>query len=93
MEYYLYSVWFEDKKLDKDDQDKQWVACFLINSENSLSAKSWGDIISEKYLENNRDNNFLSSDIEELNSSNTENVSMLPKIEYGFYPSQEYIGW
>lgn len=90
MQKLVYVAWFRDESLEKDDQDYEWPACFVINSENSKDAVKWGDILSKKYS-NKWNQKFIKSYIDE--DAKESEFEKLPIVEYGEYATDEFIGW
>jgi len=87
MNLYEYSVWFRDHNSLPTDQDYEWVACFNLEASSSQEARSWGDEISKSYSIRNPKNEFLKSIV-----IPTGDIQ-LPKVKFGFMPSDRYIGW
>lgn len=87
MNLYEYSVWFKDKNSLPDDQDYEWVACFIVKALSVEQAKLWGDELSKSYVVRNSNNMFINSSVK-LSANNN-----LPVIKFGNMASDEYIGW
>ena len=79
---YLYTVWFRDLNVDKDDPDHEWPACFIIRGKSSLTCKKWCDLLSKKY-----------SEIIKNEESDLYGINTLPIIDEFDDNSYEKIGW
>ena len=84
---YLYSAWFRDEALPSDDQDHEWVACFLIDASSPEEAQRAGDQLARDRAVRAREP-FLSSSVALPDGSEA-----LPTVRAGDLASDEYIGW
>lgn len=94
MAEFLYSAWFVDETALPDDQDREWVACILIDVDCADAAKSWGDSLAQDRATHNPNERFLRSSIEDKKSlSEAMDLSNVPRIDAGLPVSNEEIGW
>lgn len=94
MAEFLYSAWFVDDAALPDDQDREWVACILIDADCADAAKSWGDSLAQDRANPNSSERFLWSSIEDKTSlPEATDLLNLPRIEAGLPVSNEEIGW
>ena len=89
---WLYCAWFQNSLLDPNDQDYQWPACILVESEDAIKALSWGDHLVRRYSIVNPNELFIKSNIEPADL-NVINDDYLPKIIYGQEATDKEIGW
>jgi len=87
---YIYSVWFRDVTRPDDDQDYEWVACFLVEAVSAKAAKAWADHLSHRRERD--DAVFLRSSLEEQRSSHLD-TSGLPLVTDGVDSDDAHIGW
>lgn len=87
----VYTAWFRNLKLDPDDQDYEWPACFVIDAPDEHAAQAWGDYLSRSYAVR-RGEAFLRSGIEAYNHSDDSTTS-LPVVLLGDESTDEEIGW
>ena len=88
-----YSVWLIDNTLPSDHQDREWVACFVINAENKEAGQYWGDHLARSYCSRNTHNNFLNSSIEPIKEWKRFDLQSMPVVDHGEEASDEFIGW
>ncbi len=88
---FVYSVWFRNPHTTPDDQDYEWVACFVIKAADSQAALAWGDRLAQRYARRVGDD-FLRSDVED-SALAVENVDTLPMVEDGEDATDAIIGW
>jgi hypothetical protein len=94
MAEFLYSAWFVDETALPDDQDREWVACILIDADCADTAKSWGDSLAQVRATHNSSERFLWSSIEDKTSlPEATDLLNVPRIEAGLPVSNEKIGW
>lgn len=94
MSEFLYSAWFVDETALPNDQDREWVACILINADCADDARSWGDSLAHDRATKRLSERLLRSSIEDRTSlPKTMDLSNLPRIEAGQLASDEEIGW
>jgi hypothetical protein len=94
MAEFLYSAWFIDDAALPDDQDREWVACILIDADCADAAKSWGDSLAQDRATHNPSERFLWSSIEDMMPlPEATDLSSVPHIEAGQLASSEEIGW
>ena len=94
MAEFVYSAWFLDETARPGDQDREWLACILIDATNAEAAQEWGDTLARDRANRNLGDRFLWSSIEEKTSIiKASNLSDLPRIGEGQHVSDEEIGW
>lgn len=95
MNRYLYSAWFKDSDLLSNDQDHEWVACFVVKAASSETAKLWGDHLSQGMCRRNLNQEFLWSEVREPTDRNYANIDCetLPVVDYGVVANDRQIGW
>jgi hypothetical protein len=91
MPQFLYSVWFLDKNAEIDDQDREWIACLIIDADSLERAKQWGDHLATNFAHRHANNEFTSSGIE--TASEKVLSQGLPFIAFGEEASDSKIGW
>jgi hypothetical protein len=84
---YLYSAWFRDDTLPTDDQDHEWVACFLVEASSPEDAQRAGDQLARARAVRAREP-FLSSSVALPDGS--EN---LPVVRARDLSADRDIGW
>ena len=85
---YLYSVWFEDPKLPPDDQDREWVACFVVEASTEREAQAFGDSLA-KARSDRAGEPLVSSAVVPAG----DNTRGLPLVVVGSQVSDEQLGW
>ena len=85
----LYTVWFRDPDALPEDEDYEWPACFILTAPTLDKALEWGNYLAIGFAKKSK-NLFLKSGIEKANETKTKD---LPIIKYGYYASDEEIGW
>ena len=88
MAEFLYTVWFENPRMEIGDQDREWPACMIIIGESAEDAHRWGDHLSRSYALR-REEKFLSSGVESVRGEEPS----LPRVRVGVEESDEVIGW
>jgi len=89
---FVYSVWFRNPNTTPDDQDYEWVACFVIDAADSQAALAWGDHIAQRYAARVRDV-LLSSEVTDISLAEGSDLDQLPMVADGEDVSDEIIGW
>lgn len=89
---FLYSVWFRNEQAPVDDEDREWVACFLIDAATDVDARSWGDHLAKAYSSRKVSEVFLSSEVETASTPDGD-LSTLPIVPVGHEASDQEIGW
>ena len=90
---YLYTVWFRDNSVPKDDQDYEWPACIIINAKTESNALIWGNHLAKKYSKETSSLDMLWSKVESVFEYSECDLSTTPIIEYGYEASNSEIGW
>ena len=85
---YHYVAWFRDHTLQPDDQDYEWVVCFVVAAIDGHAALSWGDRLSASYSRRHEGCEFLRSYLD----SDRWEVSV-PRVVAGKDATDEFIGW
>ena len=85
---YRYVAWFRDHTLDPDEQDAEWVACFIIAAQDAAEALGWGDHLASDYGRR-MSHEFLRS---YLDPDRWED-GQVPRIRSGEDATDELIGW
>ena len=94
MAEFLYSAWFVDEAALPDDQDREWVACILINADCAEAARSWGDTLAQDRAAHSPSDRFLRSSIEDKAClDEATDWSSVPRVEAGRLISDEKMGW
>src|SRR3546814_9816630 len=84
MSEFLYSAWFVDENALPNDQDREWVACILIDADCADAAKSWGDSLAQDRAAKSLSECFLWSSIEDKTSvPEPTDLLSLPRIKAG----------
>src|SRR3546814_20556456 len=84
MSEFLYSAWFVDENALPNDQDREWVACILIDADCADAAKSWGDSLAHDRAAKSLSECFLWSSIEDTTSvPEPTDLLSLPRIKAG----------
>lgn len=89
----LYYVWFRDTSVPPEDQDREWVACIVIDAGTRSDAVAWGDHLAGRYSTQSGCQEVLSSGLESIESYSEIEISQLPQVEYGYEATDEEIGW
>ncbi len=84
---YLYSVWFRDDALPPDDQDHEWVACFLIEADSPGAAQALGDELALARARRAQEQ-FLWSSV-----ALPTGAEELPLVKAGEAATDDHIGW
>ena len=95
MQRFIYAAWFRDDQLEPSDQDREWVACFVIESEAVADAHEWGDHLAKAMCARKIRVTFLRSDFRMSNDpmySDTD-LADIPTVRDGEIASDERIGW
>src|SRR3546814_5745544 len=92
MSEFLYSAWFVDENALPNDQDREWVACILIDADCADAAKSWGDSLAQDRAAKSLSECFLWSSIEDKTSvpeprseEHTSELQSLMRISYAVF--------
>lgn len=85
-------MWFRDSRLQPDDQDHQWPACFIIDALTAGDAASWGDQLSQDYVWRTGLQR-LSSSAESAETADVAGLNQLPIIPFGHYATDAELGW
>ena len=93
MSNFIYSVWFRDAEALPDDQDREWVACMIIEAATAEAAKEWGDTLARDRAERIPRDCFVSSSVEPESDLTNADMSLVPRIRSGQWPSDELLGW
>ena len=93
MENWLYTVWFKDTSLKRDEQDYEWCACIVIEANSAEDGKEWGDKLSKRYTATNDTNEFTKSEVIKFIREDYTDISDLPFMKYGQLASDDEIGW
>jgi hypothetical protein len=94
MAEFLYSAWFIDESALPDEQNREWVACILINADSAQEAQSWGDTLARDRAARNPEEPFLRSFVDdEVSLPEPAAQWSVPRIEAGRLASDEEIGW
>lgn len=91
-----YTVWFRNLLLDPndpEDQDYEWPACIIIEAQSCEQAIEWGNHLVRRYLRDNANEGFISSDVELYSKDSKIDDSQSPRIKYGYEASDDEIGW
>lgn len=86
---YQYVVWIRDHRLQPDDQDYEWPACFVVASDNEREALAWGDQLAWDYTRRHAEYEALRSYL----NSDPWPRGVLPKVVAGELVPDEVIGW
>lgn len=91
---WLYVSWFRDQSALPEDEDQEWVACFLVVARSAEEAKFWGDKLSKSKSARQPNDQFLWSEVQAPQESQyARSRDTLPVITYGEEPSDQFIGW
>ena len=94
MPEFLYSAWFVDEAALPDDQDREWVACILIDADCAETARSWGDSLAQDRATLSPSDCFVRSSIEDkAYLDEAADWSSVPRVEAGRPVSGEKMGW
>jgi hypothetical protein len=93
MPVFPYAVWFRDNTLQQSGHGFEWIACILIDAENSEDAKSWGDHLAKKFSERDPDNDYLRSFVEYPGAWNDLDNTYTPTVAFGYEATDDEIGW
>lgn len=87
---FIYTAWFRDPSLDKNDQDYEWCACFIIIATNEQKAIIWGNKLSELYSKRSSQV-FIKSEVGPKDQF--DGSHKLPIIRDGYIAKDSEIGW
>jgi len=90
MASYVFTAWFRNLEALPDDQDYEWPACFIIDSEDPESALVWGKHLAKNFSSRHSKEEFLSAGVE---VATTQDITQLPRVRVGDEVDDEYIGW
>jgi hypothetical protein len=90
MSGFVYRVWFRDHDASPDEQDYEWVACFVVDAASDEEARGWGDHLARDYSRRIGHEEFLHSDVEPADDVARE---QLPVIAAGYAATDGEIGW
>jgi hypothetical protein len=85
---HLYAAWFVNPRLPVDDQDREWVACIVIEADTPARAQAWGDVLAADRA-TRAGEPFLSSSVDIVEESARE----LPVVRDGERADDDHIGW
>lgn len=86
---YLYSAWFRDGLAHAEDEDFEWVACFVVQAKALSDAQRWGDHLSLSMSRRRGTETFLRSHVEPADRA----AAMLPVVVEGYEATDTEIGW
>ena len=89
---FLYTAWFRDLSMPQDEQDHEWPACFLVEAQVSLAARSRGDELVKRYVARQSNVAFLRATVEDARSAEGD-LSTLPILRIGEELSDRDVGW
>jgi hypothetical protein len=87
-----YVVWFRDLRLDPEDPDHEWPACFLVHAKDAAAAQRWGDVLSHQ-REVWSGEVFMWSRVESSEPGQDSASDALPEVWDGKEASADHIGW
>jgi len=90
---FVFAALLKDNDLQPEDQDFEFPACFIIEAENKSKALSWGNDVTVEHCLSNPSHELINTVVESPNNYPSHVLEKLPRIKYGFMPSEEYIGW
>lgn len=94
MSRFIYTAWFLDAEAGKDDPDREWVACIIIEAACENEAQRWGDTLARARADRTSSETLLRSSVEpEDDSIGSSDGSILPRIKAGETAADEVIGW
>jgi hypothetical protein len=92
MNRFVYTAWFRNTKVEPDDQDFEWPACFIIEAGSPDMALSWGDRLAKRFAERRATELYLRSTVEDESVAKGD-VSMLTVVQFGIDATDVQIGW
>jgi hypothetical protein len=95
MSKFVYTVWFRNNSLPKEDQDYEWPACLVIHVSLKAEAQEWGDFLAGRKCENDPEVEFVRSEVLLPGDQCFHNVKWdeIPSVVYGEEASDEKLGW
>jgi len=94
MAEFVYSAWFTDVNAHPDDQDREWVVCFVIDASSAKQAQDWGDTLSRDRVARLPKDRFARSTVElKRDVRAVTDWSSVPRIRSGQLASDPEIGW
>ena len=85
---YEYVAWFQDPSLEKDDEDFEWPAVFVVVAESENDARMWGDTLAKSFSDRT-EHVFMRSSVGAVDAS----ASPLPVVNFGEAALDDEIGW
>ena len=90
---FIFTALLRDNDLQPEDEDFEFPACFIVEAGSKAKALSWGNDVTADHCLNNPAHELFSTAVESPNNYPSHVLEDLPKVKYGFMPSEEYIGW
>ena len=91
---FWYVGWFCDTTQPPDEEDYEWCACFLIDTESATLAQLWGDELSRRFSKKWPTEKFLRSEAQQYQPDEVQvQTRPTPHIAYGYEATDEEIGW
>lgn len=92
---WVYTAWFRDSLATPEDEDREWVACILIEASSESDAHAWGDHLARSMCSRITNEEFVGSEVRSPDDRTYMNVAIedLPTVAYGVEASDEQIGW
>ena len=90
---FVFTALLKDNDLQPEDQDFEFPACFIVEAESKAKALSWGNDVTLEHCLRNPAHKLIDTVVESSNNYAAHVLEKLPKIKYGFMPSEEYLGW
>jgi hypothetical protein len=89
---YLYTASFLDQSAQSEDQDREWLACFIVEAGTACEARNWGDHLAKGFAARKGSVKFTSSILEIAKLADAK-VASLPRVLAGVEVLDEHIGW
>lgn len=94
MAQFVYIAWFRDPRFPSDDQDYEWVACFIIEAEDARSAQAWGDHLARDRAARKPEEPFLWSEVRSPDDPMfTNTTAPSPIVSCGVEATDKFLGW
>lgn len=90
---FIFTALLRDNDLQPEDQDFEFPACFIVEAESKAKALSWGNDITLEHCLSNPKHELINTVVESSKNYPAHVLEELPKIEFGFMPSENQIGW
>lgn len=93
---WIYAVWFRDRLLSEDEEDKEWVAVLRIAAPSKQAAKLWGDHLAKERCSTKGDAEFLWSEVQRSDDPmhrRVKNWDASPLVVAGQSVSHDALGW